>query len=276
MIALVSKGARRVDILAPPPPPRQDGARSRVLSPRESNCAPAPHCRRPHATRMAAHGFVSNESMLQAENDDLRSKMHNVINAARGTQDFLRRLWSHHEAALMQIQQLKAELLQARSQREGAWSTSGGEEGRLPVEEDEAGASGKWNLLAWTRGAGFHRVVTAALHKRMADRGLGNDSDAALRFIRGLKGQGEIDSLLRTEEVMGGLSDLLWSATVTLQRAGAAKRSRASSLGRSSSRTRASTPSSAVSRASSAHPTRTCARQWRTSIPSAPTPTKSS
>ena len=171
---------------------------------------------------MAAHGFVSNESMLQVENDDLRSKMHNVIDAARGTQDVLRRLWSQHEAAQMQIQQLKAELLQARSQREGAWSTSGGEEGRLPVEEDEAGASGKWNLLAWTRGAGFHRVVTAALHKRMADRGLGNDSDAALRFIRGLKGQGEIDSLLRTEEVMGGLSDLLWSATVTLQRAGAA------------------------------------------------------
>ena len=91
--------------------------------------------------RTAAHGFVSNESMLQAENDDLRSKMHKVINAARGTQGVLRRLWSQHEAAQMQIQQLKAELLQARSQREGAWSTSGGEEGRLPVEEDEAGAS---------------------------------------------------------------------------------------------------------------------------------------
>ena len=68
--------------------------------------------------RTAAHGFVSNESMLQAENDDLRSKMHNVLNAARGTQDVLRRLWSQHEAALMQVQHLKAELLQARSQRE--------------------------------------------------------------------------------------------------------------------------------------------------------------
>jgi hypothetical protein len=171
---------------------------------------------------MAAHGFVSNESVLQAENEGLRLQQANLTTAARNIQDILRRLWSQHEGAQMQIQQLKAELLQARSQREGAWSTSGGEEGRLPVEEDEAGASGEWNLLAWTRGAGFHRVVTAALHKRMADQGLGNDSDSALEFIRGLKGQGEIDSLLRTEEVMGGLSDRLWSATVTLQRAGAA------------------------------------------------------
>ena len=47
----------------------------------------------------------------------------------------------------MQVQHLKAELLQARSQQEGAWSTSGGEEGRLPAEEDEAGASGEWSHL---------------------------------------------------------------------------------------------------------------------------------
>jgi len=88
--------------------------------------------------------------------------------------------------------------------------------------EDEAGASGEeWNLLPWTRGAGFHRVVTAALQKGMADQGLGNDSDSALKFIRGLKSQGEIDSLLRTEEVVAALSDLLWSETETLKGAGA-------------------------------------------------------
>ena len=176
-----------------------------------------------HTNRMAAHGFVSNESKLRAENDELRANLNNVINAARSTQDVLRRLWSQHESEQTQIQQLKAELLQARGGRgRGARSTSEGEEGGLPEEEDEAGASGKWNLLAWTRGAGFHRVVNAALQKAMADQGFGSDSGAALEFIRGLKDQGEIDGLLRTGEVMGALSDLLWSAIETLQRAGAA------------------------------------------------------
>ena len=147
-------------------------------------------------------------------------------------------LWSQHESEQHQVQQLKAELsvVQMRTQ----CSTHPNDESRsfvpdsaalpplrspakltLPVE-DEADASGKWNVLAWTRGAGFHRVVAAALQKGMTDQGFGNDSDAALKFIRGLKAQGEIDSLLRTEEVMGALSDLLWSATGTLQRAGAA------------------------------------------------------
>ena len=187
---------------------------------------------------MAAPGFVSNESKLQAENDDLRLQLDTVINAARSANDVLRRLWSQHESEQHQIQQLKAELsvVQMRTQ----CSTHLNDESRsfapdsaalpplrspakltLPVE-DEADASGKWNVLAWTRGAGFHRVVAAALQKGMTDQGFGDDSDAALKFIRGLKAQGEIDSLLRTEEVMGALSDLLWSATGTLQRAGAA------------------------------------------------------
>ena len=212
---------------------------------------------------MAAHRFVSNESKLQAENDDLRAQLTNVIGAAQNVQEVLRQLWSQHESEQlqiqqltarlsarpyreawmdedsvsgdvrsastwsqhesdqMQIQQLNAELLRVRRGKE-VRSTSGGEEGRLPVEEDEASASGKWNLLAWTRGAGFHHVVTTALQKGMADQGFGNDSDAALKFIRGLRFQGEIDSLIRTEEVMGALSDLLWSATETLQSAGAA------------------------------------------------------
>ena len=59
---------------------------------------------------MAPHGFVSNESKLQAENDGLRVQLNSVINAARSVQDVLRRLWSQHESEQLQIQQLTAEL----------------------------------------------------------------------------------------------------------------------------------------------------------------------
>ena len=92
----------------------------------------------------------------------------------------------------------------------------------LPEDDDNSGDPGKWNLLAWVRGAGVHRVITAALQQGVVDKGLGDDSDAALRFIRGLKDKSEIDSLLRTEAVTGGLRDLLWSEIKALQTAGAA------------------------------------------------------
>ena len=59
---------------------------------------------------MAAHGFVSNESKLQAENDGLRLQLANLTSAARNVQDTLRRLWSQHEGAQLQIQQLEKEL----------------------------------------------------------------------------------------------------------------------------------------------------------------------
>ena len=58
---------------------------------------------------MAAHGFVSNES-LQAENDGLRRQLTSVISAARNVQDVLRRLWSQHEHEQLQIQQLEKQL----------------------------------------------------------------------------------------------------------------------------------------------------------------------
>ena len=89
-------------------------------------------------------------------------------------------------------------------------------------KDDEEGAPGKWNLLAWVRGAGVHRVTTAALQQGVAAKGVGDDSDAALEFVRGLKDKSEVDSLLRTEAVMGGLRDLLYSKIVILQAAGAA------------------------------------------------------
>ena len=75
---------------------------------------------------MAAHGFVSNESKLQAENDGLRLQLANLTSAARNVQDTLRRLWSQHEGAQLQIQQLEKELsrekeLRAKVTRE-AWA----------------------------------------------------------------------------------------------------------------------------------------------------------
>ena len=86
----------------------------------------------------------------------------------------------------------------------------------LSKDDGNSGDPGKWNLLAWARGAGLHRVITAALQQAVVDKGLGDDSDAALRFIRGLKDKSEIDSLLRTEAVMGGLRNLLWSEIIIL------------------------------------------------------------
>ena len=59
---------------------------------------------------LAAHGFVSSESKLQAENDGLRRQLTNLTSAARNVQDTLRRLWSQHEGAQLQIQQLEKEL----------------------------------------------------------------------------------------------------------------------------------------------------------------------
>ena len=59
---------------------------------------------------LAAHGFVSSESKLQAENDGLRRQLANLTSAARNVQDTLRRLWSQHERAQLQIEQLEKEL----------------------------------------------------------------------------------------------------------------------------------------------------------------------
>ena len=47
-------------------------------------------------------------------------------------------------------------------------------------EDDSSGASDKWNLPKWSRGAGVHRVVAAALQQAMADKGLGADAEASV------------------------------------------------------------------------------------------------
>ena len=48
------------------------------------------------------------------------------------------------------------------------------------LEDDSAGASDKWNLPKWSRGAGVHRVIAAALQQAMADTGLGADAEASV------------------------------------------------------------------------------------------------
>ena len=50
----------------------------------------------------------------------------------------------------------------------------------LPEDDDSAGASDKWNLPKWSRGAGVHRVIAAALQQAMADTGLGADAEASV------------------------------------------------------------------------------------------------
>ena len=50
----------------------------------------------------------------------------------------------------------------------------------LPEDDDSAGASDKWNLPKWSRGAGVHRVVAAALQQAMVDKGLGADAEASV------------------------------------------------------------------------------------------------
>ena len=93
---------------------------------------PPPNSQRVPA-RMAALGFVSNESKLQAENDGLRLQLDNVINAARSVQDVLRRLWSQHESEQHQIQQLKAELSARPFPEAWAATESGARSASLPV-----------------------------------------------------------------------------------------------------------------------------------------------
>ena len=93
---------------------------------------------------MAAHGFVSNES-LQAENDGLRRQLTNVISAARNVQDVLRRLWSQHEHEQLQIQQLEKELsrekeLRAKGTRE-AWADESVPDGVRPASAPEREAA---------------------------------------------------------------------------------------------------------------------------------------
>ena len=48
------------------------------------------------------------------------------------------------------------------------------------LEDDSSGASDKWNLPKWSRGAGVHRVVAAALQQAMVDKGLGADAEASV------------------------------------------------------------------------------------------------
>ena len=93
---------------------------------------------------------------------------------------------------------------------------------KLKLPQAEEAASDKWSLLSWVEGSAVHRVVAAAVRQPLVDEGLGEDPDAALRLLRGLKDRAALAKLLRTEAMVEGIIDLVWAETEALQRAGAA------------------------------------------------------
>jgi cell division septum initiation protein DivIVA len=91
-----------------------------------------------------------------------------------------------------------------------------------PIAVDGETASDKWSLLSWAEGAAIHRIVAAAIRQPLVDEGLGEDPDAALGLLRGIKDRAALAKLLRTEAMIEGMIDLVWAETEALQRAGAA------------------------------------------------------
>ena len=73
-----------------------------------------------------------------------------------------------------EIQTLKAELASMKTSAPAQGPSTSppklnqGPELVLPEDDDNLGDPGKWNLLAWVRGAGVHRVITAALQQGVA------------------------------------------------------------------------------------------------------------
>ena len=94
--------------------------------------------------------------------------------------------------------------------------------GKLPLPSEDEGASDQWNLVSWLAGAGLHRVVAGAIQHAVHQRGLGNRPEDTLRFLRGLKDRGEVAKLIREEETLETLTDLVWGEVTVLQSAGAA------------------------------------------------------
>ena len=92
----------------------------------------------------------------------------------------------------------------------------------LTLPKDAPRQGGQWDLLEWTRGAGVHRVVAAALQEAAGATKPGAAPDAALSYLKGIKDRGELQRLLCTGAVVSGLVDLLWGEVQTLQAAGAA------------------------------------------------------
>ena len=91
-----------------------------------------------------------------------------------------------------------------------------------PLPSEDEGASDQWNLVKWLAGAGVHRVIAGAIQRAVHQRGLGNSPEDTLRFVRGLKDRSELAKLIREEETLEALTDLVWGEVTVLQSAGAA------------------------------------------------------
>ena len=90
----------------------------------------------------------------------------------------------------------------------------------LPPPQDEE-SSGKWTLTSWLQGAGVHRVVAAAFKHAIAEQGLSEDDAADHSFVKGLGSRSDLKKLLRTNVMMEGLIDLVWTEVETLKGASA-------------------------------------------------------
>ena len=83
----------------------------------------------------------------------------------------------------------------------------------IPEEESAEVDQGEWSLLAWARGAGVHRVVSAAIQRGAADK-TGKesvtDSESIRGFLRGLRDKSELAPLFGTGPVADAVTDLVW------------------------------------------------------------------
>jgi len=149
----------------------------------------------------------------------------------RAEQDARRRSEQRADVLQSKVEALQAELAGLRQQAEIEAEAEiqlespgpSGESLKLPQPSDDAsGASDKWNLVSWLQGANVHLAIAAAILRPLVEKGLDEDSEEQLRFVRALKERSELDGLLRTEPMLQCLGDIVWQAILQLKGAGAA------------------------------------------------------
>ena len=149
----------------------------------------------------------------------------------RAEQDARRRSEQRADVLQSKVEALQAELAGLRQQAEIEAEAEiqlespgpSGESLKLPQQSDDAsGASDKWNLVSWLQGANVHLAIAAAILRPLVEKGLDEDSEEQLRFVRALKERSELDGLLRTEPMLQCLGDIVWQDILQLQGAGAA------------------------------------------------------
>ena len=149
----------------------------------------------------------------------------------RAEQDARRRSEQRADVLQSKVEALQAELAGLRQQAEIEAEAEiqlespgpSGESLKLPQPSDDASsASDKWNLVSWLQGANVHLAIAAAILRPLVEKGLDEDSEEQLRFVRALKERSELDGLLRTEPMLQCLGDIVWQAILQLKGAGAA------------------------------------------------------